>query len=225
MIDEVSLMILPSYECYWILTHLPLDKMAAISQTTFSSAFSWMKKFEFWLTCYWSLFLRVQLTIIQPLSEPMLTRITDAYMGHKGGEFLWWQVNIGSSNGWCRQAAIARANVDPYLCRRIVSLGHNMLQGFLKACGLFRVKLLHIIEINDSILKKSYLSISKIQRCNQWSWQWDKYLQPIPYSGCNHFSMRGSKLNHVSTRIPGVADFVTHAREPCLTLHAPIPCL
>ena len=30
-----------------VLTHLPLDKMAAISQTTFSNAFSWMKMLEF----------------------------------------------------------------------------------------------------------------------------------------------------------------------------------
>ena len=47
------------------LTHLPLDKMDAISQTIFSDAFSWMKKFDFWLKFHWSLFLRVQLTITQ----------------------------------------------------------------------------------------------------------------------------------------------------------------
>ena len=41
----------------------PLDKMAAISQTVFSDAFSWMKSFIFWSNFYWSLFLRVQLTI------------------------------------------------------------------------------------------------------------------------------------------------------------------
>ena len=35
------------------LTHLPRDKMAAISQTIFSDAFSWMKGFIFWLN--WSL--------------------------------------------------------------------------------------------------------------------------------------------------------------------------
>ena len=29
------------------LTHLPLDKMAAISQTMFLNAISWMKMFEF----------------------------------------------------------------------------------------------------------------------------------------------------------------------------------
>ena len=35
--------------------------MDAISQTTFSSAFSWIKMFEFWLKFHWSLFLSVQL--------------------------------------------------------------------------------------------------------------------------------------------------------------------
>ena len=47
------------------LTHLPLDKMAAILQTTVSNTFSWMKKFDFWLKFHLSLFLWVQLTITQ----------------------------------------------------------------------------------------------------------------------------------------------------------------
>ena len=47
------------------LTHLTLDKMAAISQKIFSVAFSWMKSSVFWLKFPWSLFLRVQLTITQ----------------------------------------------------------------------------------------------------------------------------------------------------------------
>ena len=47
------------------LTHWGRDKMDAISQTTSSSAFSWMKMFEFRLKCQWSLFLRAQLTIFQ----------------------------------------------------------------------------------------------------------------------------------------------------------------
>ena len=46
------------------LTHWGQDKMDAISQTTFSSAFSWFKMFEFRLKFHWSLFVRVQLTII-----------------------------------------------------------------------------------------------------------------------------------------------------------------
>ena len=45
------------------LTHWGQDKMDAISQTTSSSAFSWMKMFEFRLKFQWSLFPRAQLTI------------------------------------------------------------------------------------------------------------------------------------------------------------------
>ena len=51
----------------WItyLTHWGQDKMAAISQTTFSNAFSWMKICRFRLRFHWSLFLWVQLIISQ----------------------------------------------------------------------------------------------------------------------------------------------------------------
>ena len=45
------------------LTHWGRYKMAAISQTTLSNVFSWMKMFEFQLQFHWSLFLRFQLTI------------------------------------------------------------------------------------------------------------------------------------------------------------------
>ena len=48
---------------YSALTHWGRDKMDALSQTTFSSAFSWMKIFRFRLKFLWTLFLRVQLTI------------------------------------------------------------------------------------------------------------------------------------------------------------------
>ena len=47
------------------LTHWGREKMAAISQTTFSSAFSWMKLYEFHLRFHWSLFPRFELTIFQ----------------------------------------------------------------------------------------------------------------------------------------------------------------
>ena len=48
-----------------ISTHWSRNEMDAISQTTFWSAFSWMKMFEFRIRFHWSLFLRVQLMIIQ----------------------------------------------------------------------------------------------------------------------------------------------------------------
>ena len=47
------------------LTHWGRDKLNALSQTTFSNAFSWMKMLEYRLKFHWSLFLGVQLTISQ----------------------------------------------------------------------------------------------------------------------------------------------------------------
>ena len=51
------------------LTYWGREKMDAISQTTSSSAFSWMKMFEFRLKFQWRLFRRVQLTIFQHWSR------------------------------------------------------------------------------------------------------------------------------------------------------------
>ena len=57
--------ICPTHHIHWVLTHWDRDKMDAISQTTFSSAFYWMEMYELQLKIHWSLFLRVQLTIFQ----------------------------------------------------------------------------------------------------------------------------------------------------------------
>ena len=48
-----------------LITHLPLGKMDIFLQTLFSDAISWMKSFVLWLKFYWSLFLKIQLTINQ----------------------------------------------------------------------------------------------------------------------------------------------------------------
>ena len=48
-----------------VLTHWGRDKMDAISQTTFSNTFSWMKMHEFRLRFHWRLLLRFELTIFQ----------------------------------------------------------------------------------------------------------------------------------------------------------------
>ena len=49
----------PGLQDRFVINSSCLDKMAAISQTIFSDAFSWMKSFVFWLKFHWSLFLRV----------------------------------------------------------------------------------------------------------------------------------------------------------------------
>ena len=71
------------------LTHLFLDKMAAIFQTVFSDVFSWMKGLVSLWKIHWGLFDSITAFVYimtwgrigdKPLSEPMLTRFTDAYM-------------------------------------------------------------------------------------------------------------------------------------------------
>ena len=47
-------------------THTPeQNKMATISQTIYSDAFSWMKSFVVWSKFHWGVFLKVQLAIYQ----------------------------------------------------------------------------------------------------------------------------------------------------------------
>ena len=59
MTQPCSIVLLPS------LTHWGWDKMADISQTTFSHAFSWMKIYEFRLRFHWNFSPRFQLMIFQ----------------------------------------------------------------------------------------------------------------------------------------------------------------
>ena len=70
-----------------ILTHLPLDKMATISQTMFSDAFSWMKSFVLRLKF---LFVRVQLTITQHWfrSWPGAEKATSHYLNQSWSDSL-----------------------------------------------------------------------------------------------------------------------------------------
>ena len=51
------------------LTHWGRDKMAAVSQTTFSNEFSWMKMVQFWLRFPWSFILGVQLTMSSVMAQ------------------------------------------------------------------------------------------------------------------------------------------------------------
>ena len=69
----------------WIQQHIfnssPLDKITSISQTTFSSPFSWMKSLVFWFEFHWSLLIfglvvtsRItQLTLWCDVDKPFVT--------------------------------------------------------------------------------------------------------------------------------------------------------
>ena len=47
-----------------LLTHWGLNKLAAIFQTTFSNAFSWMKMYEFRLRFHWGMFPRASMGLL-----------------------------------------------------------------------------------------------------------------------------------------------------------------
>ena len=68
------------------LTHWGRDKMAAIFQTTFSNAFPRMKIYEFRLKFHWSLFLRIQIIIVQHRFRSWLgtNQATSHYLNQ------WW---------------------------------------------------------------------------------------------------------------------------------------
>ena len=60
LVCRLSASFLTAYSIHW-----GRNKMAAIPQTTFSYAFSWLKVYEFHLRFHWSLFLWFDLTISQ----------------------------------------------------------------------------------------------------------------------------------------------------------------
>ena len=71
-----------------MLTHWGRDKMDAISQTTFSNAFSWTKMYEFRLRFHWNLVLRFELTIFKHWIRKWLgtNQATSHYLN------WWWLV-------------------------------------------------------------------------------------------------------------------------------------
>ena len=96
------------------LTHWGPDKMDAISQTTCSSAFSWMKMFEFRLKFHWRLLLRAwRRPGNKPLSEPrmesLLTHICvtwPQWVKDNGLEPVWHQGDIWIQR--CHLASVGR---------------------------------------------------------------------------------------------------------------------
>ena len=101
-----------------VLTHWGIwgrDKMAAISQTTFSNGFSWMKIYEFQLKFHWSLFLRVQLTIFQHWFRWWLgaDEATSHYLNQ------WWLVyrRIYASLGLNELTAFSSLKVLKLICQ------------------------------------------------------------------------------------------------------------
>ena len=76
-------------QTYWTpLTHWDRDKIAVISQTTFSNAYSWIKMNEFCLRFHWNLFLVFEFTIFNHWFRKWLeaAQATSHYLNQ------WWLV-------------------------------------------------------------------------------------------------------------------------------------
>ena len=92
------------------LTHRGRDKMDAISPMTFSSAFSWMKMFEFRLKFHWSFFPKGPINNIPALVPIMAWRIY-ASLGlnelifqttipHKPRQVRWGELHASVGTEW-----------------------------------------------------------------------------------------------------------------------------
>ena len=110
------------------LTHWGRDKMAAVSQTMFSNAFSWVQMYEFSLKFHWSLFLRFQLTIFQHWFRYWLGAVqaTSHYLNQ------WWLVywriytSLGLNELRTDALMVISALVNTVLCLYIQH-GHGCL--------------------------------------------------------------------------------------------------
>ena len=155
------------------LTHLPLDKMAAVSQTIFSYAFSWMKSFIFWLKFDWSLLLMVHLTITPSIGlddglapnrqQPIIwTNADPIHRTHICGTRGRWVKQSIHQGQQCRKAFHGMmSSCMGIFCHHamVFPLGNNLpclsmiwASGINHPCGLLPHWHPTIIWINDGIL-------------------------------------------------------------------------
>ena len=127
------------------LTHWGRDKMAAIFQTTFSNAFSWMKMVKFRLSYHGSLFPMVQLTIFQHWLRLWLG--ADQATGHYLNQ--WWLVywRIYASLGLNELSSLGTAMIhtiskNPYwVWDDLWKLYHCLQNTLTSAKGYFYLRL------------------------------------------------------------------------------------
>ena len=106
----------PACHLVCILTHWGRDKMATVSQTTLSNAFSCMKILEFRLIFHRKLFLRVQLTIFQHWFRWWLGagQATSHYLNQ------WWLLN------WCIYASLGPNELMYYIGIKVVQIENDV---------------------------------------------------------------------------------------------------
>ena len=122
-------------------------QMDAISQTTFSNAFSWMKMFEFRLKFHWSLFPRVQLTIFQQWFRWWLGAVqaTSHYLNQ------WWLVR------WRIYVSLSLNELMKFDCV-LSQISLNLLISYFICSGNIRIK--GIGSLNIDLIVPEYSSLS-----------------------------------------------------------------
>ena len=125
------------------------DKIAAISQTTFSNAFSWMKICEFHFRFHWKFFPNLQINNIpalvqimawrrpgdEPLSEPMMLSlvtyicVTRPQWVNIVMQYSWyyWKFRdelIHTSHKYCHQAWLYCRYLQTNYCNIVMAVGY-----------------------------------------------------------------------------------------------------
>ena len=147
------------------LRHWGRDKMAAISQTKLSNAFSWMKMLEFRLKFHWSLFLGVQLinnipALVQimawrrsgdkPSSEPMAVSLLTQICVTRT-QWVIHPTNYDYAQGWRPESNVGCTDVGttvPTLGQRGTNLHYRALWLGLLGYWLIFTYILQILSIS-----------------------------------------------------------------------------
>ena len=149
-----------------ILTHWGRDKMAAIFQTTFSSAFSWMKMFEFRLIFHWSLFPRVQFTIFQHWFRRCLgaSQATSHYLNQWCS--IYWRVYASLGlNGVCKRNKQNSSGVCLNINMSYTSIGIPIVKIRRSHGRLIFIMEIHIPEKTVFILRRGLEPYACLMGC------------------------------------------------------------
>ena len=158
-----------------VLTYWGRDKMDAISQTKFWSAFSWMEMFEFRLKFHWSLFPRVQLTILQHWFRQWLGAVqaTSDYLNQ------WWldYRRIYASLGFKELNVMSPWGVSTGTATRFTNVFLLDIQIRLKSC--FAVNPLQVIRSQRMCAHATTAELScHVKKCSyhllESSWEWNE---------------------------------------------------
>ena len=154
--------------------------MAAIFQTTFWDAFSWMKIYELRLIFHWALFLRVQLTIFQHWFRLWLgaSQATSHYLNQ------WWLVY---------RRIYASLGLNELMLHTQIQLGWTLC-----TAKCFAIEHFHYISIREN-RRRSNATATTLRRL-QWSyWSLELSHRYVLPNMCSY----SNKVGSIRQNIPG----------------------